>query len=541
MGLLRTPLSILYRRLGPRYVPVVLAVVFSGMQLVSLGGVGLLRLYQPLTDAQFWQILVAAQVLTALDSAYHLRLTRPLRAPAEPWLQGRRDGESALSAWRALAGLPLQMFKTRGSVWAGVLGVAPIAVFIVVLLGLPWYSLLVVLAGSEVVILYGLIARFFATELTLRPVLEEISADLPAGVDPAVKVIPLRWKLLVAFPAINIVTGVVVAGLAQRGHARLSDLGISILAAVAVAFTVSLELTLLLSRSILQPIQDLRAATRRVRAGDLSTRVPVISNDETGALTGSFNEMLAGLQEREKLRDAFGTYVDPHLAERGLSGGVNLEGEEVEVSVLFVDIRGFTSVAERSSAAEVVALLNGFFELVVPVVVEHGGHANKFFGDGLLGVFGTPDRFDDHADRALTAALQICRVVRREFGDELRIGVGVNSGPVVAGTIGGGGHLEFTVVGDPVNTAARVEAVTRETGDDVLLTDATRCLLTREYGEFEARPTVELKGKTERVALFAPCADVEEALAASDGGSRAARDGDSAQREGGGAAEVATR
>lgn len=535
MGAVRKPLAMLYRRLGARYPRVALAVVFSGMQLVALGGVGLLALYQRMSAAHFWEILAAAQLFTAIDTVFHLRVTYRLVAPADAWLRGKRDPDEALTAWRTLAELPLAMFKTRGSVWAAVIGLVPISVFVTVLLSLPWYSLLVLLAGSEVVIIYGLLGRFLGTELALRPVLEAISPDLPDDVDPARKVIPLRWKLLVAFPAINVVTGVVVAGLAQRGHASLSDLGLAILAAVAVAFTVSLELTLLLSRSILQPIQELRTATRRVRGGDLSVRVPVISNDETAALAGSFNEMMAGLQDREKLRDAFGTYVDPQLAERVLSEGVDLGGEEVEVSVLFVDIRGFTAFAERSSAVEVVALLNEFYELVVPVLVKHCGHANKFVGDGLLGVFGAPDRLRDHADRALAAALEMASCVRERYGEELRIGVGVNSGPVVAGTIGGGGHLEFTVIGDPVNTAARVEQVTRETGDDVLITDATRCLLTRDFGEMEPRPAVELKGKTEVVALFAPCGKVPVAVA---GGERGA---DADGGDGDGAAEVAAR
>jgi class 3 adenylate cyclase len=119
-------------------------------------------------------------------------------------------------------------------------------------------------------------------------------------------------------------------------------------------------------------------------------------------------------------------------------------------------------------------------------------------------VFGAPDRQPDHADRAMAAALEIVRLVRETYGERLRIGVGVNSGPVVSGTIGGGGRVEFTVIGDAVNTAARVEAVTRQTGDDLLITEATRCLLTRDFGGFERRPTVELKGKTERVALYAP-------------------------------------
>jgi class 3 adenylate cyclase len=174
--------------------------------------------------------------------------------------------------------------------------------------------------------------------------------------------------------------------------------------------------------------------------------------------------------------------------------------------VLFLDIRDFTAFAEQAAANEVVARLNHFYERVVPALSRHGGHANKFVGDGLLAVFGTPEPLPDHADRAVAAALDIAGLVQRTYGDDLRIGIGVNSGPVLAGTIGGGGRLDFTVIGDPVNTASRVEHATRETGDVILLTEATRCLLTRDFGGFEERSTVELKGKTEQVRLWAPLA-----------------------------------
>ena len=504
MGVLRELLRVLHRRLGPRYPRVMLALEFQSMHLVALGGVGLLLLYQPMPDRKLVEILAVSQLLIMLDNAFHLRVAFGLLRPADAWLNGERDPHTALSAWRAMAALPLDVLGgTKNLAIGTAVSIVPISVFILLDLHLRWYSLAVLLAGSTVVLLYGLIVRYFATELTLRPVLEQVSGGLPADQGPIVEVIPLRWKLLISLPAINVITGVVVSGLSTRGHARLSDLGLDVLVAVAVAFTVSLELTLLLARSILEPIQDLRTATHRVARGDLATRVPVISNDETGALAGSFNEMMAGLQEREKLRDAFGTFVDPALAERILTEGVNLAGEEVEVTVQFIDIRGFTAFAERSSAREVVGVLNDFYERIVPVLVSHGGHANKFVGDGLLGVFGAPDRLRDHADRAVAAALEIAALVRDHYEGRLRIGIGVNSGPVAAGTIGGGGRLEFTVIGDPVNTAARVEEATRTTGDDILITEATRCLLERDYGELQARPTVALKGKRERVALWA--------------------------------------
>jgi class 3 adenylate cyclase len=179
-------------------------------------------------------------------------------------------------------------------------------------------------------------------------------------------------------------------------------------------------------------------------------------------------------------------------------------GVERRICVMFSDLRGFTALAERLDAREVVQRLNAFYGHVVPVLQRHGGQANKFVGDGLLGVFGAPQRLSDHADRAVLAALDIVRTVRDVYGERLRISVGVNSGRVIAGTIGGGSHVEFTVIGDAVNTAARVEEVTRTTGDDVLVTEATRKLLTLPFCGFVERPTVALKGKTEQVRLYAP-------------------------------------
>jgi adenylate cyclase len=214
--------------------------------------------------------------------------------------------------------------------------------------------------------------------------------------------------------------------------------------------------------------------------------------------------MVEGLDERERLRAAFGAYVDPALAERVLREGSDLAGEEVEVSVLFLDIRDFTAFAERASPHQVVSLLNEFWELVVPALLRHGGHANKFIGDGLLAVFGAPDQLADHAERAVSAACEIAGLVGERYSGQVGVGIGVNTGRVVAGTVGGGGRVEFTVIGDAVNTAARVEAATRETGDEVLVTEATRAQLPPERFQFEERASVPLKGKRTEVRLWAP-------------------------------------
>jgi class 3 adenylate cyclase len=383
---------------------------------------------------------------------------------------------------------------------------APAAAYITLELSLPFYSAFFLFAGALVAVAYAAVLHLFASELALRPVLKDIVAVLPPSFDGRARGVPVRWKLLGALPIINVITGVVVSGLSGGGSHSLQDLGVDVVVAVLVAFTISLELTLLLSKSIVEPIDQLLEATERVKRGDLTTDVPVTSADEIGTLAASFNEMMAGLSEREALREAFGSYVDPEVTERVLREGKLIEGEEVEVSVLFVDIRDFTAFAENASAREVVAHLNEFFGLVVPILLKHGGHANKFVGDGLLGVFGTPEQHSDHADRALTSACEIAREVESKFGERLQIGAGVNSGPVMVGSIGGGGRLEFTVIGDPVNVAARVEAKTRETGDAVLITEATRCLLERSDVELEPRGAIPLKGKSEPVPVYAALA-----------------------------------
>ena len=176
-----------------------------------------------------------------------------------------------------------------------------------------------------------------------------------------------------------------------------------------------------------------RATSRARSSGSArattTSRVPVTTGDELGELAASFNEMVAGLAERERIREAFGTYLDKEVAEYILSEGFTEEGVEVEVTVLFCDVRDFTEFASGATPQEVVAALNRLFEVIVPIIAGHGGHIDKFEGDGLLAVFGAPEPFPDHADRAVRAACEIGAAVneRGEAG-ELRVGVGVNTG-----------------------------------------------------------------------------------------------------------------
>ena len=346
---------------------------------------------------------------------------------------------------------------------------------------------------------------YLLAERTYRPVTAIALEDAPATriTRPGVsRRLTIAWVLGTGVPVLG-TAAVAVAALLDRGVQR-GDVAWAVLFLAAVAGAAGLTVTLTTAGSVGEPLTALRHALSRVQRGDFEVRVPVDDGSEIGVLESGFNTMVAGLHDRERLREAFGSFVDPDLTERVLREGTDLAGEEVDVSVLFMDVRGFTSYAENASAHDVVAMLNELYGEVVPVVAGHGGHANKFIGDGLLAVFGAPGRLPDHATAAVEAAKTIAKRVSVRYGESLRIGIGINSGLVVAGTIGGGGRVDFTVIGDVVNTAARVESATRQTGDDILITAATLDLVADDAGQWQERPAVELKGKSRAVRLYAP-------------------------------------
>jgi adenylate cyclase len=417
-------------------------------------------------------------------------------APVERWLQEERPATDEERA--VVLRQPLEGVITSAPFWgfAGILFAAlnlgesaagAVAIAATAILG----------GATTCALLYLLHER------ALRPVTAQALAagppDRPARPGVAGR-LTMAWTLGTGVPALGVVavTTVTLTGGELDDSVALG----SALFLGAVVLIVGLAATLFASQSVAHPVGAMRGALRRVEIGDFDARVTVDDGSEVGLLQAGFNRMAEGLAERERIREAFGTYVDTEVAEHILEAGTDLAGEEVEVTAMFVDIRDFTGFAERSSATEVVATINGLFERVVPIIHDHGGHVDKFVGDGLLAVFGAPRRQEDHADQALAAALEIERTVAQGFAEGLSIGIGLNSGPVVAGNVGGAGRFEFSVIGDAVNVAARVEAATRETGDTILVSEHTRRLLSTAGVELAERPEVPLKGKTEPVALY---------------------------------------
>ncbi|MEV4418754.1 adenylate/guanylate cyclase domain-containing protein [Patulibacter sp. NPDC049589] len=508
--MLRRPLHELHRRLGDRYPAVALVLVLVQAHAVVLAAVLILTRFLALPSGGLLLLITTSQALTLAENVLVMATAwfylRPLRA----WEHHEGDDDEqpgtasarATEAWRALTRLPLRLVGTgaavRTLIWATVMIVA---ICLVADLNL-WPSGAVLVLAATVVLLAGVLIRYLEVELVLRPVVEAVAPGLDDDA-PLDRSLSLRWRLLVGVPLITVVTGGVVASFSTSNR-DLSDFGIGIAIALASSATIALLLSALLVRSFVAPLDELRETTTAIAGGDLDRPAVILAGDEIGRLARQVNIGLRGLRERDRLHEAFGTYVDPAIASRVLDEGPQLAGTVIEVTVAFIDIRGFTSFAEQSTPTEVFGVLNEFYGVIVPVIERYGGHANTFQGDGLLAVFGAPTELEDHADRAVTASIEVARAVRQHFGGDLRLGIGINSGPVVAGTIGGGNRAAFTVIGDPVNTASRVEQITRQTGDVVLFTEETRRRLKRDHGTISARPPAPVRGKRIPVRLHAP-------------------------------------
>jgi adenylate cyclase len=247
-----------------------------------------------------------------------------------------------------------------------------------------------------------------------------------------------------------------------------------------------------------------RAALARVEEGNLDARVTIDDGSEVGMLQAGFNRMADGLSERERLRDLFGRQVGEDVARAALRDPPRLGGEEREVGVLFVDLVGSTSMALAMPPTEVVRLLNLFFRVVVETVEERRGLVNKFEGDAALCVFGAPVASADPAGDALATARELSRRLRAEVA-QVDFGIGVSAGPAVAGNVGAEQRFEYTVIGDPVNEAARLSRLAREHSDRVLSSEAA---LRRANGpETEAWRLGEpafLAGRPERTSVALP-------------------------------------
>jgi adenylate cyclase len=445
-------------------------------------------------------VLLVAVVIVALGWGACDLWGRHALAPIRAWLDRGGKPEPEVSG-RAVR-LALHEAGHALAVWT--VGAVGFAALDVAVGGSPAAGALVagmVLIGALVVSAL----TYLATERIMRPV---VALALSAG-PPARPLLPgiatriyLAWEVGTA----SAVSGMLIVAVAYLAGDGMSPrrMAVTVIFLGAIASTVGLITLLAAVRSVADPIRALRRTMQQVEHGNTEVAVPVDDGSEIGLLQSGFNRMLAGMRERDLVRDLFGRHVGEEVARSALRGGLELGGELREAAVLFVDVVGSTALAATADATKVVSALNRFFGIVVEVVTLYGGWVNKFEGDAALCVFGAPTEHPDAAGAALAAA----RVLRRRLCSELDgldAAIGLSAGTVVAGNVGAAKRYEYTVIGDPVNEAARLTELAK--GLDALVL-ASAAIVSRagagEAARWRLGEPVVLRGRTHATVLATP-------------------------------------
>lgn len=324
--------------------------------------------------------------------------------------------------------------------------------------------------------------------------------------------IPIRVRFLILYVSISVTPVFVAGNMVIAGMQKESDYS-RILPTFLILFSVlaiAWILTWMVSNYFTSPVKSITESAVHISAGDYDRTVQIVSNDEIGFLGEKINEMASGLKEKEFIKDTFGKAVDPKVRDHLLKGNISLGGEIKNVTVLFSDIRGFTSVSEQLSPEEIVRWLNRYFNRMSACVNRNGGFVNKFIGDAILAVFGAPAELENQAEKALQAALEMRNALvelNNEFAADnipnIRIGIGIHSGPVIAGNIGSESRMEYTVIGDTVNTASRLEGLCKEFGKDLIISADVKKLISQNFGLSVSAPiSVQIRGKTENQEIY---------------------------------------
>lgn len=346
---------------------------------------------------------------------------------------------------------------------------------------------------------------YLFTEFALRPVAAQALevGPPPRRFAPGIMGRTLTvWALGSGVPVLGILLAAIITLSLHIVSPTQFTVAVMILATFALVF--GFILMWILSWLTATPVRVVRAALNRVERGDLDTELVVFDGTELGQLQRGFNSMVVGLRERERVRDLFGQHVGREVAALAEKERPQLGGEERHAAVIFVDVIGSTALVTSRPAVEVVALLNRFFAVIVDEVDRHHGLVNKFEGDAVLAVFGAPVSLPNPEDEALGAARAIATRLRAEV-PELKAGIGVTAGQVVAGNVGAKDRFEYTVIGEPVNEAARLcEFAKSVPGHLVASSDTLRGATETESAHWTLGDTVTLRGLDAPTRLALP-------------------------------------
>jgi class 3 adenylate cyclase len=271
---------------------------------------------------------------------------------------------------------------------------------------------------------------------------------------------------------------------------------------------ITLKLNVLVGNSILNPIGEFLGVVERVKGGDFNQRIRVLSNDEIGVLGDAGNDMIRGLADRERIREAFGKYVTPEIRDQILAGRIPLNGERRMATLVFSDLRDFTSYVEENPSEEVISSMRAYFTAMQKAISAHQGLVLQYVGDEVEAVFGVPLRQVDHADKAVLAALKMRKSLEelnqhriREGKAIFRHGIGICTGEVLAGNTGSEDRLSYALIGDTVNLASRIQGLTKIFHCDILVSEETVKMLDHSFHMQKELPQ-SVKGYSRPITVY---------------------------------------
>jgi adenylate cyclase len=445
--------------------------------------------------------------LNAIVGGTYLVLVVPVAVLwGEAWLRGGRrwlqEGRAPTDREvTAVLRAPMRLFLVHATLWLIAAAIFAVLNGILDLELLGRVAFTVALGGLTTSAFTYLIAERITRPLA-RAALSIRTVDRPRLPGVTTRTM-IGWSLGTGVPLVGLmITG--IFGLADPAGVTKTKLSITMLVLGGTALIIGWWVEVLGARAVADPVVELRRGIGAIAEGDLDARVEVYDGSVLGLLQAGFNDMAAGLAERERLRDLYGRQVGEDVARDSLLRGSALGGEVREVAVVFADVVGSTELAATRPADEVVALLNRFFGVIVDEVHANGGWVNKFQGDATLAVFGAPVELEDAAGRALAAARAMARRLPAEV-PELAAGIGVAFGPAVAGNVGDERRFEFTVIGDPVNEAARLTELAKERTPMLLAAaDAVDAAAPAEQACWVVDGRAELRGRAVPTRLAIP-------------------------------------
>lgn len=465
-----------------------------GTAVSVIPAAGFYLVTMPFTTGQMPVVLALGALTLAIVLPLDLWLLRRTLAPIAGALEANASRNAILRGYARLLDLPwlvlVRIFGPHALTGSAIMTCLIIAVKAPMQLELDWHDYAAFWFFSLTIVPIGhVVYEFTAVERdshALANLLAERLSQIPAqpgepAANPRSFTLATRMRIFFPLLAIAPVAAVILAVLKRsEGLADFKEhlpmlIDMVVIGTVAAAFFVFLMYRL--GDEISFQTSQLTSALDRLAVGNLSARVELHATSEFGQIAQHVNAMAGKLAERQHLRDLFGAYMTPEVAEKLLEAGATGGSEVRHVAVLFVDVRGFTAFSRGRSPRVILAVLNQFLEEAVEAVAHARGTVNKYLGDGLLAVFGAPIELENPCASAFQAGLELCRRLRTLNSEfviagipELRIGIGVHAGDVVVGSIGSAKYkLEYTVIGDAVNVASRIEQLTKTVGVEMLV------------------------------------------------------------------------